>query len=162
MFYPSTFWHTPDWESSCDHLPNKVGYIEDKVLYAGDFDEVNIHLFPRVRTVRIRTVDADHSILQSCGLSYVPGKTAYIYCARKCRVDVESFNPTVFKFNPDGFTRVRNGEYVSWTPQKAISCETFLIGDAIKKWNIEVCYVADLDAIIASIARQGIYFDEQT
>lgn len=56
MFYPSIFWHTPDWESSTTHA--KEGYIRDTILYAGDFDEVNIHLFPRVRTIRVRARDA--------------------------------------------------------------------------------------------------------
>src|SRR5690348_6678507 len=101
MFYPSTFWHTSDWESSTDR--RRPGYIEDKVLYAGDFDEVNIHLYPRVRTARVRAVDADALTLQRFGLPCVPGKTAHIFCAISCREAVESFSPTVFKFNPNGF-----------------------------------------------------------
>ncbi len=51
VFHPSTFWHTLDWESSTTRY--RDDYIEDKVLYVGDFDEVNIHLFPRKRTVRV-------------------------------------------------------------------------------------------------------------
>ena len=61
MFYPGAFWHTPDWESSTTRF--REGYIRDEVLYAGDFDEVNIHLFPRVRTVRVRSVDCDEFML---------------------------------------------------------------------------------------------------
>ena len=159
-FFPSTFWHTLDWESSTNRY--RDGYIEDKVLYAGDFDEVNIHLFPRVRTVRIRAVDTEHANLQTCGLSCVPSKTAYIFCNAKSRDKVESFNPTVFKFDPVGFTRVRKGEYVSWLPQRAISFETLSIAEAIVKWNVQTCYVPDLDALIEKVTRKGIYFDEQT
>ena len=61
VFYPSQFWHTPDWESSSTREHD--GYIREEVLYAGDFDEVNIHLFPRVKTVRVRSVDVDASTL---------------------------------------------------------------------------------------------------
>ena len=67
-----------------------------------------------------------------------------------------------FKFVSDSFTRVRKGEYVSWEPQRAISSETIPIAEAVKKWNIQTCYVPDLDALIASITREDIYFDEQT
>jgi hypothetical protein len=31
MFYPSTYWHTSDWESSTTRC--QEGYIEDEVLY---------------------------------------------------------------------------------------------------------------------------------
>ncbi len=160
MFYPSTFWHTPDWESSTTRY--RDAYIEEKVLYVGDFDEVNIHLFPRVRTVRIRAIDAGHSVLQGCGLQCSPGKTAYIFCATSRKKEVESFRPTIFKFNSGGFTNVRKGEYVSWKPQKAISCETISILDAMKKWTVQACYVPNVDALIANITGEGIYFDEQT
>ncbi len=81
VIQPSTFWHTSDWESSTTRF--RDGYIEDKVLYVGDFDEVNIHLFPGVRTVRIRAIDSDHSVLEGCGTLCSPGKMAYIFCATK-------------------------------------------------------------------------------
>jgi hypothetical protein len=45
LFHPSSFWHTPDRESSTTRA--REGYVRDEVLFAGDFDEVNIHLFPR-------------------------------------------------------------------------------------------------------------------
>jgi hypothetical protein len=51
VFRPSRFWRTADWQSSSTRPHN--GYIMEDLLYAGDFDEVNIHLFPRVRTCRV-------------------------------------------------------------------------------------------------------------
>lgn len=159
-FYPSTFWHTLDWGSSTTSY--REGYIEDEVLYAGDFEEVNIHLFPRVRTVRVRYVDADISKLCGLGLQCTPGRSAYIFIHHSRREEVESFRPTVFKFRVDGFVRVRNGEYISREPQQAISVETISIAEAIKRWNIEACYVDDLDGLIRRLNQEGIYFDEQT
>ncbi len=160
MFHPSTFWHTRDWESSSTR--HRAGYIEDEVLYAGDFDEIGIHLFPRVRTVRVRSVDADVSSLCGLGLRCASGKSNYIFIHHSRRAEVESFRPTVFKFNMDGFVRVRKGEFISRTPQQAISAETISIVEAVDRWNIQACYVDDLDDLTARFTREGICFDEQT
>lgn len=160
MFYPSTFWHTLDWESSTTRY--REGYIKDEVLYAGDFEEVNIHLFPRVRTVRVRFVDADSSKLCDLGLWCTPGKAAYIFIHHSRREEVESFHPTVFKFREDGFVRVRKGEYISREPQQAVSAETISIAEAINRWNVEACYVDDLDGVIERLNQEGVYFDVQT
>ena len=160
VFYPSTFWHTLDWESSTTRY--REGYIEDEVLFAGDFDEVNIHLFPRVRTVRVRSKDADASVLRSYGIECYPGKTAYLFLEKSYEEEVDSFHPTIFKFNSHGFQHVRKGEYVSWRPQRAISYETIKIIDAVKRWDVQACYVDDLNTLIGWLVGEDIYFDEQT
>lgn len=127
-----------------------------------DFDEVNIHLFPRVHTVRIRAVDADYSVLQDLDSTCLPDKKAYIFCPLERKTEIDSFTPTVYKFQPDGFTRVRKGEYVSWKSQKALCYKTFPLVKAINKWNVQTCYIEDVNALVLSIRRHGIYFDEQT
>jgi hypothetical protein len=160
QFYPSPFWHTPDWESSTTRC--RDGYIEDDVLYAGDFDEVNIHLFPRVRTVRVRSVDVDVSSLQGLGVRCTPGKTAYIFIHKSRCKEVESFSRTIFKFHADGFVRVRKGEYVSRKPQLAISGETIPMIETLQRWNIEACFVDSLEDLIDRLRQSGVYFDEQT
>jgi hypothetical protein len=33
---------------------------------------------------------------------------------------------------------------------------------ALSRWNVDVCYVDDLDALAGRLNRSGIYFDEQT
>ncbi len=159
-FYPSPFWHTPDWESSTTRP--RDGYVVDEVLYAGDFDEVSIHLFPRVRTVRVRSVDAGSARLEALGLSCSPKKTAHIFINKMHRPVVESFRPTLFTLDSDGFTNVRRGEYVSRKPQRAMAVETLSMAGAIARWNMEACYVDDLDAVIERLRGAGIYFDEQT
>ena len=159
-FQPSKFWRTKDWESSSTRP--REGYIEDDVLFVGDFDEVNIHLFPRVHTVRVRSTDADASRLARLGLHCSSGMTAHVFLPRSRQTEVETFHPTVFKFDRHGFTRVRNGEYVSWRPQVAISSETFSMDQALEQWNINACYVEELDSVIRMLSSAHIYFDEQT
>lgn len=157
-FRPSRFWHTEDWESSTTRP--RDGYIEDKVLYAGDFDEINIHLLPRVRAVRVRSDDTDEYVRNVLGLDN--GKTAFLFVNADSKNMVENFMPTVYTFRNDGFERVRKGEYVSRKAQTAISSKTILMSEAIERWNIEVCYVEDLDVPINTLRRAGVYFDEQT
>jgi hypothetical protein len=160
VFYPSQFWHTPNWESSS--TTEHDGYIREEVLYAGDFDEVNIHLFPRVKTVRVRSVDADAWALSGLGVRCTPGRSAWIFVHRSRRDEVEAFHPTVFKFRADGFVWVRNGEYVSRRPQRAIAAETIGMPEALRRWNVEACYVDDLDSLIVRLKQEGIYCDVQT
>jgi hypothetical protein len=159
-FCPNKFWHTEDWESSSSRPCE--GYIEDMVLFAGDFDEVNLHLFPRVRTVRVCAVDAEAMQLERLGMNCSSGMTAHIFVLRSRKTEVESFHLTIFKFERHGFTRVRRGEYVSWQPQIAISSETLPMRQALVRWNIEACYVDDLDDVVRTLSNAGIYLDEQT
>ncbi|MEZ4664217.1 MAG: hypothetical protein R2911_42345 [Caldilineaceae bacterium] len=159
LFHPSKFWHTADWESSTTR--KRDGYIEDDVLYAGDFDEVSIHLLPRVRTVRVRSGDASASTLQALGIECGPGKTAHLFVHVSFRAEVESFCPTIYRFESDGFQHIRRGEYVSWETQRAISCRNVPLAEALAEWNVEVCYVEDLDELIAKLSSNNIYFDEQ-
>jgi hypothetical protein len=143
------------------HHPLPGGYIEDKVLDAGDLDEVNIHRFPRVRTLRVRARDADLASICGCGLQADPGRTANIGGAIACRAEVEACTPTVFTFDPQGFTRVRHGEQVSWAPQRARSCATWSMAEAIRTWSIQASYVPDLDAVMTQLTRRGVSFEEQ-
>jgi hypothetical protein len=50
----------------------------------------------------------------------------------------------------------------SWQPQQAVSAETISMAEALNRWNVQACYVDDLDALIARLNKDGIYFDEQT
>jgi len=159
VFHPSRFWRTEDWESSTDRP--REGYIEENVLYAGDFEEVSIHLFPRVRVVRVRPADADCNLLQSLGLNCHPGNDAYVFVEESRRAEVEGFKPTIFSFSASGFIRVRRGEYVSRQVQEALGAETIPISEALARWNVAACYVEGLDAVISKLTSAGVYFEEQ-
>ena len=54
IFRPKLFWRTDDWKSSSTTM--KPGYLQDEVLYAGDFDEVNIHLLPNIKRLRLWSI----------------------------------------------------------------------------------------------------------
>ena len=86
----------------------------------------------------------------------------YVFIHRSRRREVASFHPTIFKFRLNGFERVRKGEYVSREPQRAISAETIPIAEATKRWNVQACYVDDLDGLMESLNQEGVYFEEQT
>ncbi len=111
LFLPSDFWCTADRESGSTRA--REGYLKDAVLFAGDFDEVNIHIFPRVRTVRVRSCDAGHLALPSHGPPCLPAKDAWI------------------------------------------------LPEAMARWNVQACYLPDLDHLLADLRRAGIYCDEQ-
>ncbi len=160
LFEPTQFWRTADWESSSTR--ERDGYIKDEVLYAGDFDEINIHLFPRVRTARVRAVDANAADLAVLGVQCTPNRTAWIFVDNSRRAEVEAFEPTIYTFRPDGFTRVRNGEYISRRSQLAVAFETISMTDALRRWNVEACFVDDLDVFIAKLQHSQIYFEVQT
>jgi hypothetical protein len=163
-FHPSSFWHTVDWESSTPK--QRDGYVRDDVLYVGDFDEVNIHLFPRFRSIRVRRLDADAAILRDIGLNCEDEKEdekiAHIFVKQSRRKDIESFRPTLYTFDAGGFVNIRKGEYVSYQSQTAISSEVLSIPDAIQRWNISAHFVEDLDEVSDRLKRNNIYFDEQT
>ena len=160
VFHPRSFWHSADWESSTDRP--RAGYIEEHLLYASDLEEISIHLFPRVRTVRVRQRDADSVELARLGIRCRDGMSAYIFIEESQRSAVQSFSPTVYRFHSGGFTRVRRGEYVSRTAQKAVSFETLTIEEAIARWHIEACYVSNLDTLIGKLSSADLYFEEQT
>jgi hypothetical protein len=160
VFEPSTFWRSEDWESSTTR--RREGYVEDVVLYAGTFEEVSIHLFPRVRTLRVRAVDADWQALSRLGLACSAGMTAYVFVEERYRAEVEAFRPTIFEFNAAGFTRVRRGEYVSRSAQVAVSSETLSMAQALERWNVGACYVDCLDDVTRVLSAAGVYFEVQT
>ncbi len=159
-FHPSIFWHTADWESSTTKPRN--GYQADCVLFLGDFDEINIHLLPRTKTVRVRSEDTTYATLESCGFRVSSGKSAYLFVSMTARQEIERFQPTIYRFDNPGLENVRKGEYIARTPQKAIAVETVSMQTVLSRWNIEICFVDDLDAVIETLRENGIYFDMQT
>jgi len=159
-FSPTPFWRSADWESSSTRP--RDGYIEEKILFAGNFEEVSIHLFPRVWTVRVRAVDLGPVDATALEPSCIHGKNAWIFCPADRQAEVNSFCPTIFTFSRTGFTRVRRGEYISRAPRQAISCETMAIADAMQRWNIQCVFVSDLASIIERVRSAGVYFEEQT
>jgi hypothetical protein len=160
IFLPSRFWRTEDWSSSSTR--EKPGYIEDEVLYAAGFDEVNIHLFPPVRRVRVWTGPNTREFLADLAGSLPKICRAVIFLEDNARAQVEAFSPTIYHFDPGGFEPIPSNEYISREPQSAVACETISIGEALARWHIEVSYVKTLDGLVERLKRNDISFSEQT
>ena len=159
-FTPKKFWRTENWKSSSPRP--KEGYVCDEVLYVGGFNEINIHLLPKVRRIRI-WLTADHiDLLRSTSLHFDRAKEALIITEETNRISVESFSPTVFTFNEEGFEYIPSNEYIARSPKTAVHKETITMSEAIARWNIELVYVDDLDAVISELRSLNIPFSEQT
>lgn len=159
-FEPRQFWRTADWKSSSDRP--KEGYIQDRVLYAGDFDEVNIHLLPKVRRIRIWPQDRAWQVLQSLGIAAPPEVRAIIVAFERDRETILNFSPTINTFHRTDFEPVPSNEYISRVPRQAIAQETIPIQEAIARWKISVTFVDDLDSLMQQLQHHGVEFSEQT
>jgi hypothetical protein len=154
-FEPRPFWRTDDWSMSDDH-PHE-GLVEDRVLYAAEFDEVNIHLLPRVWRLRVWLDSPERSRrVRECGFDWPSGARAVLFVAESDRAEVESFAPTVFAFDRAGFERTPSNEFIARVAQTAVSKETLSITDALARWQVEVLYVPDPAALAAQLRQAGI------
>lgn len=160
-FHPQSFWRSEDWSSST-HRPRK-GYVEDRVLYAGEFDEVNIHLLPKVWRLRVRL---DHEgraqRLRALGHDWPEGSRAVIFALEADRARIESFAPTIFTFARAGFEQVPSREWVAREPQRALRSETILFGEARRRWVFELLFVPDGDALAQGLREASIDHQIQT
>ena len=159
-FFPSKFWRTENWDSSSNRP--RENYIEDLVLYAGDFDEVNIHLLPRVRRLRFWSNETNKALLHDFSLAFTDASNAAIVADSGHEDLVLSFSPTVYTFMKDGFENVRNGEYVSRTPRTAVGCEKLPFVDAIRRWQFTMIFTKRYEENAEAARARKIYFDEQS
>lgn len=159
-FEPSRFWRSEDWQSSTTRP--RSGYFEEQLLYAGDFDEVTIHLFPRVHTVRLRRMDASAECLGALGINTPGSPRAYVFFDGRFADEIGCFRPTIWHFDPEGFECVRRGEYVAREARQALAAETISMAAARYRWDIDVCPVPDLPELTDKLRAAGVYFDEQT
>ena len=169
MFQPRRFWRTEDWSSSTDHereghvADESAIYIEDQVLYVASFDEVNIHVFPKVWRLRVwLDDDVRTERLRRLGYALRPDARAVIFALEGDREAIEAFSPTVFLFDPDGFERTPSNEFVSREPRTAVSCETMAFDEAHARWRFDLIYVADGEALVESLRSAGVDHQIQT
>jgi hypothetical protein len=160
LFEPSKFWRSPDWSVSMK-VPHE-SYILDEVLYAGDFNDVNIHLLPNVPRLRIWLSDRAVTELKKLDIIVASHYTALIIAQISDWETIETFCPTINYFDEAGFELTPSQEYISRTPQTAIKVETISIFDAIVRWNIELYFVEDYDGLKLSLNSVGVRFSEQT
>ena len=160
IFEPIKFWRSPDWSIST-RVP-QASYILEEVLYAGDFNDVNIHLLPKVPRLRIWLSDRVVNELQKLDIVVESHYTALIIARISDWETIENFCPTINYFDEAGFEITPSQEYISRTPQTAIKVETISIFEAIVRWNIELYFVEDYDGLKLSLKSAGIRYSEQT
>jgi hypothetical protein len=103
-FEPRPFWRAQDWSFSDDH-PH-TGLIEDRVLFAAQFDEINIHLLPKVWRLRVWLDDEERCTrLKQLGFTWKAGARAVIFALESDRESIEAFEPTVYAFDSSGFQK---------------------------------------------------------
>ena len=159
-FEPSRFWRSRDWESSTTRP--RQGYVQEDLLYVGDYDEVTIHLFPRVHTARLWGDDAVDDLRRELGLELGADIRAFVFYEHARAQEVAQFRPTIFHFHRDGFERVRRGEFVFREARRAIAAETLSLDAALARWCVRPCPVTSLDEVMERLRTRGAYFDEQT
>ena len=160
-FEPRLFWRAEDWSFSDDHP--RDGLLADRVLFAAEFDEVNIHLLPQVWRSRVWLDDEQRCArLKDLGFSWPAGSRAIIFASEADRDSIESFSPTVFTFERDGFERTRTNEFVSREARTAISAETVSVDEAKRRWRFAVVYIGDADALVETLRSAGVDHQIQT
>lgn len=160
-FEPRRFWRREDWSFSDDQ--ERVGLIEDCVLYAAQFDEINIHLLPKVWRLRVWLDDEDRSArLKRLGFAWRPGSRAIIFALEADRESIESFSPTVYAFERSGFEKTPTDEFISREPRVAVSAETVPFDEARQHWQFDLLYVADSEALVQSFRSAGVDHQIQT
>ncbi len=160
-FEPRPFWRAEDWSFSDDQRHD--GLVEDHVLYAAEFNEINIHLFPRVWRLRVWLDDDERCArLKSLGFSWAPGSRAVIFAREDDRGSIESFSPTVFAFDRSGFEQTPTNEFVSREPQAAVSGETLPFEEARKRWQFELIYVDNLEELAKTLRSRRVDHQVQT
>ena len=160
-FEPRPFWRAHDWSFSDDQP--REGLVEDRVLYAAEFDEINIHLFPRVWRSRVWLEDEERCArLDRLGFSWAEGSRAVIFAGEADRNAIEAFSPTIFTFDRSGFERTPTNEFVSREPRNAVSVEMISFREAQERWRFEVVYVSDVESLVGTLREKGIDHQIQT
>lgn len=160
-FEPRPFWRAQDWSFSDDHP--RDGLVEDCVLYAAEFDEINIHLLPRVWRLRVWLDDEEICArLKRLGFSWAEGSRAVIFAREADRRSIEAFSPTVFTFDRSGFEQTPTNEFVSREPRTAISAERILLQEAQERWRFDVVYVAEPETLVKTLQSRGVDHQIQT
>ena len=160
VFHPTNFYRTHDFRSS-SRRP-KPGYIPDCLLYAGDFEEISIHLFPKIHRIRVRNSDTSRSKLST--LEYVtdPGKRCYIFVNREDVTRIMDFVGNVYIFEGRHFTKTPSNEFISREPVEAIGSETYAMAEILSRWSIQLIHVNSVSELSRNLKDAGVIFSYQT
>lgn len=156
LFVPTMFYRTEDFSSSSSN--RKPGYIKDRLLYVGDFDEISIHLLPRVHRIRVRNSDASRAGLSSLGYQPAPDKKCYLFIHRQDQQQIMAFQPTIYVFENKHFTKTPSNEYISRDPVTAIGTESYTMPEILQKWSIQLIPVESIPELSEILLASDIIF----
>ncbi len=160
VFHPTKFYRTHDFRSS-GRRP-KPGYIPDCLLYAGDFEEISIHLFPKIHRIRVRNSDEFRRKLSILGIDTDLARKCYIFVNREDVTRIMEFVANVYIFEGRHFTKTPSNEFISREPVEAIGSETYAMPEILRRWSIQLIPVNSVSELSRNLKDAGVVFSYQT
>lgn len=160
MFYPTRFYRTQDFRSS-SRRP-KPGYIPDCLLYAGDFEEISIHLFPKIHRIRVRNSEESRGELSILGFETDAARRCYIFVNRDDERQIKEFEANVYIFEDRHFRKTPSNEYISREPVEAVGSESYTMLEILHQWRIQLIPVDSVRALSSILADAGVVYSYQT
>lgn len=160
VFHPTRFYRTRDFSSSTRR--SKPGYIPDRLLYVGDFDEISIHLFPGIHRIRVRNSECSRHKLDSLGHETDPAKSCFIFVNSEDRGRIMAFEANVYVFEERHFFKVPSNEYVSRHPVEAIGSESYAMPEIIRRWRMQLIWVPSVPELSGVLTDAGVVYSYQT
>ena len=160
VFHPTRFYRTRDFSSSTKRP--KPGYIPDRLLYVGDFDEISIHLFPRIHRIRVRNAECSRHKLDSLGFETNPDMNCFVFVNSKDQKQIMEFHANVYVFEERHFFKVPSNEYVSRQPVEAIGSESYAMPEILRRWRMQLFWVPSVPELSRVLTDAGIVYSYQT
>ena len=160
VFNPTKFYRTSDFRSSSTRA--KPGYIPDCLLYAGDFEEISIHLFPRIHRIRVRNSEASRRKLLCLGIETDPDKKCYIFVNTEDKRRIMEFEANVHVFEDRHFAKTPSNEYISREPVEAIGSESYGMPEILRRWCILLIPVDSVPELSRIFSDAGVDYSYQT
>ena len=160
VFNPTRFYRTEDFRSS-SRRP-KPGYIPDCLLYAGDFEEISIHLFPKIHRIRVRNSEESRVKLSILGFETDASKRCYIFVNREDETQIVEFEANVYIFEDRHFRKTPSNEYISREPVEAVGSESYSMSEILRRWSIQLIPVDSVRALSRIFADAGVVYSYQT
>ena len=159
VFSPTRFYRTEDFRSSSRR--SKPGYIPDCLLYAGDFEEISIHLFPKIHRIRVRNSEESRGELSILGFETDAARRCCIFVNREEETRIVEFEANVYVFEARHFTKTPSNEYISREPVEAIDSEVYAMPEILKRWSIQLIPVDSVCALSRILADAGVVYSYQ-
>ena len=160
VFNPTKFYRTQDFWSSSPRP--KPGYICDCLVYAGDFDEISIHLLPKIHRIRVRNSEAARRKLLCLGIETDPDKKCYIFVNTEDKRQIIEFVANVYIFEDRHFTKTPSNEYISREPVEAIGSEVYAMPEILRLWGIQLITVDSVPDLSRILTDAGVVYSYQT